>query len=200
MSTTTNPIVQSSEAGMTAGGLPPSGTVYEFINTDKGNSLWYLDSMGNFYALGLSSTDDCTCHIANKWLCGVNNALEMGLMTAGQYEAVIALGFNVTATQTPTSTGGNITSVTMGALSAQVTSVTMTGKVTTMTHPSTAQMGVTIAPINGYPLVLWVSSAPSIATVDQTGLVTTLTSGTVTITVYSVSNPTHFDSTTIVVS
>jgi len=200
MATSTNPIVQASEATMTSGGLPPSGTVYEFINTDKGNALWYLDSNGNFGALGLTESSDCACRLSNKFMCGINEALETGLMTAAQYEAIIALGFNVTVTNTPTSAGGNTYSIVMGSMSAAVSSVTMTSKITTLAIAATHQSGVTIAPINGFPNVVWISSNPGFATVDQTGLITGVSAGTVTISVYSVFFPTKFDTTTIVVS
>lgn len=199
MSTTSNPIVQASQATMLAGGLPPSGTVYEFINTDKGNALWYLDSLGNFYALGLNGADDCACHISEKWMCGINNALETGLMTPEEYQSITAMGLNVVAIETPNNLGGNTVSVSISSFSAPVTSVTMTSKVTTLAINASHQSGVTIAPFNGYPGVIWISSAPAIATVTQLGLIRGISAGSATITVYSSLFP-FSDSTTIVVS
>lgn len=200
MSTSSNPIVQASQATMTSGGFPPAGTVYEFINTDRNNALYFIDSNGNFSPVNDMGADCCACRITEKFMCSIGNALEMGLMTPTQYEVAVALGISVVATEVPTTSGGNTCTVSIGVLSAFVTSVTMTGKITTFTHPGTAQLGVTIAPVNGFPIVLWVSSNNTIATVDNLGLVNFLTSGTVTITVYSIQNPTKFDSTTIVVS
>lgn len=200
MTTSSNPVVQASEATMTAGGFPPAGTVYEFINTDKNNALYFIDSNGNFSPVNDMGADCCACRISEKYMDSISCALNSGLISALSYEQLVGAGFTVTATETPNAGGGNICTVSMGILNIPPSTLVMTSKITTLSILGTHQLGVTLTPVNAYPGLLWVSSNNSFATVDQTGFVKGISAGTATITVYSIANPLKTDSTTIVVS
>lgn len=199
MTPTPGAIPKASEVTMLAN-LPPAGFKYFFYDTDKNNNLYSIDSNGTVMFVALASQTDCRCCLAESWLAALNEALNDGQITGNEYNTAIALGFNATYT---TNTAGTIMTLSVGSFIAPVTSVTMTGAITstlTMSHTGTAQAGVTIAPINGNPEVIWVSSNAAKATVDQNGLITGVAAGTVTITVYSVSDPTKSSAITITVT
>lgn len=82
-----------------------------------------------------------------------------------------------------------------------VTSITMLPATATIAVAATQQLTSTVAPVSAWNKALtYTSSAPAVATVSATGLVTGVTSGTATITVRSVSNNTIIDTTVITVS
>lgn len=70
-----------------------------------------------------------------------------------------------------------------------VTSVTMTPETATLAVAGTQQLAAVVAPASAYnKKVTYTSSAPLIATVSATGLVTAVSVGTATITVTTASN------------
>jgi uncharacterized protein YjdB len=82
-----------------------------------------------------------------------------------------------------------------------VTSIDMLPATATIAVAGTQQLTSTVAPVSAWNKALtYTSSAPAVATVSATGLVTGVTSGTATITVRSVSNNTVIDTTVITVS
>jgi uncharacterized protein YjdB len=177
-----NPIPTYSEAQM-ATMLPAAGGLNFFYNSDHGNKLYSVDSAGTFNFASDNSDDNdcCTCELTERWLCGLNDALNDGLITPGQYQAAIALGFTVTSTS-----DGN------GGCYIK-TSTAVVRPITVIVSPSTGsvasgtqlQLGSSVTPAGAYPNVFWLSSNTDKATVDQTGYVTTLDTGNVTITAYS---------------
>lgn len=82
-----------------------------------------------------------------------------------------------------------------------VTTLTMLPATATIAVAGTQQLTTTVAPVSAWnKAVTYTSSAPAVATVSATGLVTGVTSGTATITVRSVSNNAVVDTTVITVS
>lgn len=82
-----------------------------------------------------------------------------------------------------------------------VTSINMLPATATIAVAGTQQLTSTVAPVSAWNKALtYTSSAPAVATVSATGLVTGVTSGTATITVRSVSNNAVTDTTVITVS
>ncbi|MND76830.1 Bacterial Ig-like domain (group 2) [compost metagenome] len=82
-----------------------------------------------------------------------------------------------------------------------VTSIVMLPATATIAVAGTQQLTSTVAPDSAWNKALtYTSSAPAVATVSATGLVTGVTSGTATITVRSVSNNAVTDTTVITVS
>lgn len=86
-----------------------------------------------------------------------------------------------------------------GDLTVYVTGVNLTPATATLslTGTTTEQLTATVAPVNATnPSVTYVSSAPSIATVSSTGLVTAVAVGSATITVTTVDG--SFTDTTVI--
>lgn len=82
-----------------------------------------------------------------------------------------------------------------------VTSLDMLPATATIAVAATQQLTTTVAPASAWnKSVTYTSSAPAVATVSATGLVTGVTSGTATITVRSVSNNAVTDTAVITVS
>ena len=82
-----------------------------------------------------------------------------------------------------------------------VTSINMLPATATIAVAGTQQLTSTVTPVSAWNKALtYTSSAPAVATVSATGLVTGVTSGTATITVRSVSNNAVTDTTVITVS
>lgn len=85
--------------------------------------------------------------------------------------------------------------------SLPVTSIDTLPATATVAVAGTRQLTNTVAPASAWnKAVTYTSSAPAVATVSATGLVTGVTSGTATITVRSVSNTGVTDTTVITVS
>jgi hypothetical protein len=190
-------IPTESQAAMLAN-LPVSGQLNYFFNTDKGGNIWSVDSTGAFAFVAAVDDDCCTCKITDSWLCGLNDGLLSGNLTATQYQALLAQGLTINSVNT----GGGNCSIAVGLSNAPVVSVTMLSKVTTMLSGASAQMASLVLPANSPQGVFWISSAPSVVTVNQTGFVQAYgtTSQHATITVYSIADPTKFDTTTITIS
>ncbi|WEK53580.1 MAG: glycosyl hydrolase 53 family protein [Candidatus Cohnella colombiensis] len=91
---------------------------------------------------------------------------------------------------TATSEDGTATaSYTLNVSKVAVTGVTLSAANATVSLGRTKQLTATVAPSNAsFNTVTWTSSDPSVATVDVTGLVKTLQTGTTTITVKSDDN------------
>lgn len=192
-------IVIASEATMLIS-LPSSGNVTLFINTDKSNILYYVDSSGNFFTYNANDAsaleDCCACDIAKSWIKAINCALNSGLLTATEYGVIMEQGLTITSTETVNSSTGSITrSVNVGPrinVDVAVSSIVLSGN-NSVSHTATTQMSAAILPLNATDQdLIWVSSDISIATISQTGLVTGVATGVVTIYAYSQSTPSVF--------
>jgi len=190
-------IPSESQAAMLAN-LPAAGQLNYFFNTDKGGNIWSVDSTGKFSFVAAVDDDCCTCKITDAWLCGLNEGLLSGNLTAAEYQTLLQSGLTINSTNTG---GGNCT-IAVGLSNAPVVSVTMLSKITTLAHGAAYQMASLVAPSNAPQGVLWISNNPTVVSVDQTGQVNGLGTSTLhaTITVYSISDPTKFDTTTITIT
>lgn len=86
------------------------------------------------------------------------------------------------------------------APAAAPTSVTVTPSAPTLNVGDTEQMSASVSPGGASQAVTWHSSDLAVATVNSSGLVAGVGTGTATITAYSVVDPTKFDSETVTVS
>lgn len=77
-----------------------------------------------------------------------------------------------------------------GSGTVTVAGVTVTASASSVALPGTIQVTATVQPTGATQSVTWSSSSPTVATVSGSGLVTTLLTGTVTITATSTANPT----------
>lgn len=198
-------IIVASEATMLSN-IPTAGNVTLFINTDKNNVLYYISSDGVFHKYSdgdVSSLEECcSCEIAKKIMDSVACALRDGLITPEQLTAFVETGINVTTTeQTNAETGVKTCSVDVGPRQIGVLSLEINEPAPTLAADETYQLTLTFNPSNASNKgVVWVSSNPTVATVDQNGLVTGLTAGTATVYAYSTSNSNANDSLLITVS
>lgn len=164
------PYPSLTEAQMSAQ-LPTAGNYKFFYNLDHDGDLYLADSSGNFtFVVDADADEDCcACAIAEQWLCAINRALNTGLMTPAQYQAAIVAGINIVATKNG---AGNCT-LTVGAKISRFppTTVSISGP-STVGIGAQIQLGASSSPAGSDPSVLWVSSDPTKATVDQTGKVT----------------------------
>jgi hypothetical protein len=200
----------ASEAAMLAS-LPVAGTVKLFINTDKNNVLYYIDSSGNIrvYSYGETSLEDCcSCEIAKQWMDRVTCALNSGMITATDFGTLINSGLTVSATETTDpDTGAKTCTVNVGPQN-QPAQVAVTGLSITVPETAEAALGIgaslqvvaTITPPTAPQGIVWVSSDPTIALVTNTGLVVGISAGTATIYAFSAANPSYSDSVNIIVS
>lgn len=196
MSLTFNPgeIPTESEAVMLAN-FPPAGQLFYFFNSDKGGNIYSIDSNGNIVFVANLKKDDCACCLSKAWLEALNEALNNGTITANQYNAAIGLGFTVNSIVN--GDGSYIFNV--SSTLAFPTSITITPGSSTVAVSATLQLAINPTPALAYTGVIWVSSNPSHATVNQLGLVTGVATGTAVITAYSVLNGTITNSITITV-
>jgi hypothetical protein len=191
-----NPIPTYSEAQMLIM-LPPAGGLYFFYNSDKENNLYSVDNNGVFVFVSDKDDDNCNCCLAEKWLKGLTDALESGSITGEEYNAAIAQGFVASTTDD----GAGNSSVSIKTIYDAVTGVNIEEATKSIVGASTGQLHGHALPASADQRLLWISANPSVASVDQTGLVTTYASyTTVVITAYSVADPTKHDSCTVTVT
>lgn len=191
-----NPVQRYSEAQMLAFTRPTAPTLYYFYNTDKNGDLYSMDSTGAFSFLAAADDGDCcSCEMTAKWLCALGEAFNNGLMTPSQYQSAISTGIKITSTNT----GGGNCSMTVTTAKVPPIHIVVSGA-TTMSHTASTQLGVSGTPIGADLSVVWVSMNTDRATVDQAGLVTGVTSGSVVIRAYSVYDSTIYGEITITLS
>lgn len=181
----------ASEATM-ASNLPAAGYKNLFYNTDDNEELYSIDSNGV-----IAEADDaecCACEIAKKWMSGLTCSLEQGLISATDYQSAMAQGLNVVATEV----NGTCT-VTISAFGLPPTSVIISDSTATVAVLATKQLTANVVPGGADQRILWASGGLLYATVDQTGLVTGVATGTAIIYAYSIANPAKFAICTITV-
>lgn len=191
----------------------PAGEVTLFIDTENNNILSYITEDGtvriyNYGAAGQADLEECcSCIIAKRWMDSVTCALNSGTLNATEFGTIINAGLAVTSTETvdPTS-GAKTCTVNVGPKQPNPVAVTEID-VTTASGPATVSIGLTnqlvatVVPSGATNQnVIWISGNPAKATVNASGLVTGVSSGTVTIYAYSQSNPSVFGSITLTVS
>lgn len=195
----------SSEAAMLLV-LPAAGQVKMFINTDKNNILYYVNSDGQFFvynANDASSLEECcSCIIAKQWMDRITCALSSGMITATEFGTFINSGLTVIATETiDAGTGAKTCRVDIGPKTdIPVTSVTIEGaSERALLVGQSLQLVATVLPATAPQGVIWISSNPAKAVVSN-GLVLALATGTVVIYAYSSSDPTKLDIVNLTIS
>lgn len=179
---------------------PPAGYRTLFVNTDKGNMLYYKNSDGTFSpASDISSSGT---EITQDWMEAVKCALSSGKINAAQFQDIMNTGIKYQSNIT-TDADGNVTAtVTVGSRDTALTAIVVnssTGAVSTGTP--TYQIGVTFNPTNASNKGLtFVSSDPTKATVNATGLVTKVAVGTTIISVIPDADASKTQLVTITVS
>lgn len=186
----------SSEAAMLSA-LPAAGTVKLFINTDKNNVLYYIDSNGEikiYSANDMSSLEECcSCEIAKKWANAVTCALQTGMIKATEFGTIINQGFVVNSTESiDPDTGAKTCTVEIGPKNAVPQSVPASIQLffdTDLKVGNSKNIFWYIFPLSANQNVTFSSSNNSILTVNSSGLVTGISVGTAIVTVTSVVNP-----------
>lgn len=118
------------------------------------------------------------------------------LSRSAPYDDVVTFSFTAMATD---SDFGLIVEDTPD-VNVSPTAVTVTPDTVALTVGQTRQLGRTVTPSNANPAGTWSSSAPAIASVSTTGLVTALDEGTATITFTSTKDNTKSDTAAVTVS
>lgn len=178
---------------------PPAGVKYLFVNTDKGNALYFKNSDGTVSPAGISSTG---VEITEKWMDGVKCALNSGKINAAQFQEIMNTGIKYQSNITTDADGNVTTTVTVGSRDTALVDIAVnsaTGGVSTGTP--TYQIDVTFDPTNASNKGLtFVSSDVTKATVSATGLVTKVAVGTAIISVIPDADPSKTKLVTITVS
>jgi uncharacterized protein YjdB len=169
---------------------PPSGFATLFINTDKSNLLYVKLSDGTFQPYTGGSTQ-CGCEIASNWSEQLLCALNKGMITAAQYQSLIAQGLAVhTSSVTDPDTGDVSTTVTVGTRDIAITSIEVDDETVTVAALGTHQIVTTFTPTNASNQTLtYVTSDATKATVSATGLITGVASGTCNVSVIPNGDP-----------
>lgn len=196
----------SSEAAMLLA-LPSAGLVKMFINTDKNNILYYVNSDGEFFVYNANDPsaleECCSCIIAKQWMDRITCALNSGMITATEFGTFINSGLTVVSTETIDSvTGAKTCRVDIGPkTNVAVESVTISGEAErALVVGDTLQLSATVLPSTAPQGVIWISSNTAKAVVSQSGLVIALSTGNVVIYAYSASDGTKFDIVTLTIS
>ncbi len=189
----------SSEAAMLLV-LPAAGQVKMFINTDKNNILYYVNSDGQFFvynANDASSLEECcSCIIAKQWMDRITCALNSGMITATEFGTFINSGLTVISTETiDAETGTKTCRVDIGPKTdIPVVSVAIDGRIPEkIIVGDTLQLTAIVLPATAPQGIIWISSNPLKAVVSSSGLVLAVSSGTVGIFAYSASDGSKFD-------
>lgn len=199
-------ITISSEAAMLSS-LPSAGNVRLFINTDKGNVLYYVNSAGEFFIYSASDTQNmescCSCEIAKQWMDRITCAMKSGVIDATEFGTFIANGLTVSAVESiDAETGVKTCTVNVGQQSATaVLSLTLAGLAERpLAIGENTQLVPTILPTNAPQGVIYFSSNTAKAVVTQTGVVYGIAAGSATVYAYSQANGNVFDTVIFTVS
>lgn len=186
---------------------PSSGERTLFVNSDNGLLTWkYDDGTIHLFSDVDGDAECCACAISKDYADGILCALKAGTLAPSDFNALISLGFTVTATETTDPDTGNTTcNVTMGANAAAVVapvSMIIIPDVTSIPHTSSQQYFPKFTPANTTnQAVNWFVNDATKASITSGGLVTPLVgTGTFTIYAYSQANPAVFASKAITIT
>lgn len=190
-------IVIGSEASIAT---PSAGYVTLFINTDKNNILYAKYPDGSFAPYNGSSGEDAKC-IADAWMEAITCALKKGLLDSADFESIMNQGISIQSSSV-TDDDGNITStLNVGSRQNSLVSITVDDDTVTVAAMGTHQIVTTFDPTNtSNQGLLYITSAPSKATVSNTGLITGVATGSAVITVIPVSDPSKAKTITVTIS
>src|SRR5213596_789175 len=167
----------------------PNATVSQLIITPHAVTL-QLNQDQDFVAVGLSAAGDTTPSTVN-WDVTGGTITDMGSSHGrhyGQYHGGTCGSFKVAATSHPDRTTDTAT-VTVAGCVAPVAAVTVTPAAPTVQVGQTAQLTATPRDASGNPLtgrvITWQSSNGAVASVNGSGLVSGVATGTATITASS---------------
>lgn len=113
------------------------------------------------------------------------------------YDDLATYSFEAMAT---TSDFGLLVDDTIDPSAPAVTTVTVAPSTVSIAVGASTQLTKTIAPVGAHEGVTWTSATPAVATVDQTGKVTGLTTGTSVITATSKADPLKKGTSTVTVT
>jgi uncharacterized protein YjdB len=182
---------------------PPAGYRTLFINTDKGNALYYKNSDGTFTPFTGDSATDMT-EIASAWSEGLTCALNSGIITPEQYQDILNVGLVInTNSITDPDTGATNITVTIGSRTIALVSITLNSAVAAIAvgAATTHQIVTTFDPTNTSNKGLtYVSSDVTKATVSSTGLISPVGAGSAIITVIPNADPSKAKIVTVTVS
>jgi hypothetical protein len=173
---------------------PAAGSVNLFIDTTNNNILSYKDSSGNVFIYNANDTtsleQSCTCDIAKQIVESVTCALNSGMITADQFGVIMGAGISVTTTKGTDDDGNTFVKTVVGTSNIPVISMTIDTPGLTAINLNcnpTLQLAATVLPSTASnKKVYWLSSNNAVATVDfNTGLVSAVAVGSVTITAYT---------------
>lgn len=179
---------------------PSAGYRTLFVNTDKGNALYYKLPDGTFEPAILGAGD--IEGIAGTWTDAVTCAMKKGIITATQFEDIMNQGIVVTTNSTtdPT-TGSTTTTISVGARTIPVTSITLDSSTFTGAAAATHQITTTFAPTNATNQGLtYVTSNAAKATVSANGLITLVATGSAVITVIPADDPAKSKTVTVTIT
>lgn len=181
---------------------PAAGYRTIFINTENNNLLSYKFPDGTITVVTDADGIDeecCACEISKTQANAIACALQSGIITSAEYQAILNTGLVVDATETiDPVTGAKSCSVSIGTKNSTVLSIAITGD-STVSIGSYNQLTATVTP-TGSSGVIWVSSNPSVAAVSASGLVLGISAGTATIYAYASTNTGVFKTKVITVS
>lgn len=174
---------------------PPAGERTLFVNSDNGFLTWkYDDGTLHLFSETTGDAECCACLISQNYSEGLICALKKGTLSASDFNALISLGFTVNVNETDDGEGNKTCSVTMGTNASAVVnpvSIAIIPNVSSFSHLSTQQYYAQFTPSNTTnQAVNWISSDPTKATVNTSGLVTGVAAGTITLYAYSQANNT----------
>lgn len=183
---------------------PTTGYVELFYDSTNNNRLSYMDSSRNVVVLqgGSGQNEETAGDVQEQFWSSVTCALNSGMITAEQFSDIVNAGFNVSAGTVTDDAGNSTTTINSGAILVPIVSVTITPDPVPnidLSSSPTSDLSAAVLPVTANQTIIWVSSDPSVATVDNVGTVTGVSAGTATIYAYAAADLTKFDSVSVTV-
>lgn len=174
---------------------PASGYRTLFVNTDTGLLTFkYDDGTLHLFSDVDGDAECCACLISKDYTDGILCALKSGMLKASDFQALINLGFTANVTETDDGAGNKTCNVTLGSNASAVVDPSALGiipNVVSFSHLSNQQYYGQFTPLNTTDQgINWISSDPTKATVNSSGLVTGVAAGTIRLYAYSQANNT----------
>jgi hypothetical protein len=185
---------------------PPQGEATLFVDTSNQNilSIKYADGTVKVYS-SENLEECCSCEIAKKYMSDIACALKTGMLKPSDFTNLVNVGLSVTATEKIDAQGNKICTVDVGPKKVIVPPTSIVIVAPPPNNPNLPNR----VPVPFYAeftpanttnkSVVWTSSNPNIATINQNGLLTPTEVGTLTIYAYSVDDSTVFGQRTITI-
>lgn len=168
---------------------PATGTVGYFFNIDDQGRLYYMTDARLYYPASQGMSDLVAGYVAETWIKNASCAMASGMITVSEYNSIINSGILVTSSSTDDGAGNRTSTL---SVSSKTNIESISAEDTLVIDENTSlQIVSSVVPASSPQGRIYVSSDPSLVSVNGTGLMTAIgaAGNSCNITIFSMVNP-----------